>query len=72
MDEVPGRTDGESAPRSGLAGVFPAPPILIARAHKTILRVFVETGWVRMHKELREHGQGSRSHHGCLLVHMEV
>jgi hypothetical protein len=71
---MPGRHLEETSARQGLAGVFTAPPIVIARAHETTLRlrVFVEMGKAGMHKELREHRQVRRSHHGCLLVQMKV
>lgn len=71
---MPGRHLEEATARQGLAGVFTAPPIVIARAHKTTLRlrVFVEMGKAVMHKETREHRQVRRSHHGRLLVHIKI
>jgi len=67
---VPERHVEETAARQGLAGVFPAPPLVSAGMHTT-LRVFVERDEASMHKELREHRQVRKSHHGRLLVQMK-
>jgi hypothetical protein len=69
---MPERHAEETTALRKLAGIFTALPIVVARAHKTTLRVFVEMGKAGMHKELREHRQVRRSHHGRLLVQTKV